>query len=494
MLSIEEIKRFIDEDKTSKKKQQAKVGLRYYEGDNDIKQYRVFYYNKDGKLVEDANALTIRPASSFFKEQIEQKTQFTLSVEDDWIKTDIPQLQEFMKPYFDDEFKSEIASVIDYGSIEGFSYVYVYQNEDDRRAFKFAEGLGIVEVEAKYASDRKDHVIYWYEDIIKSVGEDKDKLVTKIQVWDDKFCYYYIKINEQIKPDKTYAINPKPHITYFDKKEKVTYDTFGFVPFLRYDNNRKQFSDLKPIKEYIDDYDLINYGLSDNILSMSEGYVCVKGFDGDNLDELMQNVRAKKFVGVGADGDLDIKTVNIPTEARKAKMEQDEKDIYRFGMAISTTQMAEGNYTNGVNIKSRYALLDMKCSNAAKNLKVLLKKIVKIVLEEINEVNGTEFTLKDIYFNLDERKTIANELDNENIKLIEAQRKQVEITSLLNIQTLIDNQTLMEQIFNILDLDYEEYKDRLPNPEEETDLNKESEQILNNIIQTPENKEETIVE
>ncbi len=478
MLTVNEIKQFIQEDRTSKKKRQARVGLKYYDGNNDIKEYRIFYYNADGKLVEDKNALNIRPASGFFKEQVEQKTQFTLSIEDDWIKTDIPELEELMKPYFDDEFKSEIADVITYGSVQGFSYLYAYQNEDDRKAFKFAEGLGIVEVEAKYSSDGKDHVIYYYDDILKSFGEEKDKSIVKIQVWDEELCYYYVEINNEIKPDQSRVMNPRPHIIYKGKKDKLFYDTFGFIPFFRYDNNRKQISDLHAVKEYIDDYDLINYGLSDNILSLSEGYFCVKGFDGDNFDELMENVRTKKFIGVGEGGDLDIKTVNIPTEARKTKMEQDEKDIYRFGMALNTTALSEGNYTNSVNVRSRYALLDMKCNNAARSLKVLLKKIVKVVLDEINALNNTEFTLKDVYFNLDERETIANEVENADIALKDAQRKQVEVTTLLNIQTLVDNQTLMENIFDVLDLDYEELKDRLPNPEDIEASQLEAEKLL----------------
>jgi hypothetical protein len=36
MLTVEEIKRFIDEDATSKKKRFAKKGIEYYEGEHDI--------------------------------------------------------------------------------------------------------------------------------------------------------------------------------------------------------------------------------------------------------------------------------------------------------------------------------------------------------------------------------------------------------------------------------------------------------------------------
>ena len=66
MLSIEEIKRFIDDDMTSEKKQLAKVGQRYYEAEHDILQYRVFYWNADGNLEEDKTRSNIKISHPFF--------------------------------------------------------------------------------------------------------------------------------------------------------------------------------------------------------------------------------------------------------------------------------------------------------------------------------------------------------------------------------------------------------------------------------------------
>ena len=44
MLTLEELKTFIDEDAASTKKRFAREGERYYDGDHDIKGYRLFYY------------------------------------------------------------------------------------------------------------------------------------------------------------------------------------------------------------------------------------------------------------------------------------------------------------------------------------------------------------------------------------------------------------------------------------------------------------------
>ena len=191
----------------------------------------------------------------------------------------------------------------------------------------------------------------------------------------------------------------------------------------------------------------------------------VKGFQGDNLDELHFNTKTKKLIGVGDDGDVEIRTIDIPYEARKTKLELDEMNIYRFGMALNTSGLKDTNATTNLAIKAAYSLLDLKANKIEKRLKQFIRKLLKIVLDEINERNGTEYTQGDVYFAFD-REIPTNEQENAQIELTDAQRKQTEITTLLNIATHIDNETLMQLICEQLDIDYEDIKDKLPVPEE----------------------------
>lgn len=56
--------------------------------------------------------------------------------------------------------------------------------------------------------------------------------------------------------------------------------------------------------------------------------------------------------------------------------------------------------------------------------------------------------------------------------MTEAQAKQTEINTLLNLASNLDNETLMQNICGVLDIDYEEIKDKLVNPLEfEEDVN-----------------------
>lgn len=460
MLMIQEIKTFIENDRTSEKKRLARVGLRYYEADHDIRGYRIFFVNADGKMQEDLTKSNIKISHPFFTELVDQQVQYMLSGKDGFVLSDDPDLQEQLDAYFNDneDFTSELYEVLTGCISKGFEYMYAYKDENGRTAFQCADSIGVVEVEAKYAEDQKDHIIYWYVERVDKSG----KRVKRIQDWDDQQTYFYMQIDDgQIVPDDSQKINPRPHAIYQKfGDDSIYFEGFGFVPFFRLDNCQKQFSGLKTIKGLIDDYDLMACGLSNNIQDTNEALYVVRGFQGDNLDELMKNIKTKKHIGVDEGGDVEIRTVDIPVQARQTKLDLDEKNIYRFGMGFNSAQIGDGNITNIV-IKSRYALLDLKCNKLEIRLKQFMRKLLRVVLKEINEEHGTDYQMKDVYFNF-EREVMTNAADNAQIELTDAQKQQVQINTLLNLSTYLDSETLMQNICDILDIDYNEIKDKLP--------------------------------
>lgn len=463
MLKIDEIKTFIDQDAASRKKQLAKVGLRYYEADHDIKNFRIFYIDANGEVKEDKQKSNIKICHPFFTELVDQEVQYMLSGKDAFVRSDKPELQAELDAYFNDneDFTSELTEVMTGAIAKGFENMYAYKAQDGRTAFQCADSMGVVEVRAKETEDGCEYVIFHY---IDRIGKD-NKVIRRIQVWDDKQTVFYCQEdNGQIQLDTSVELNPRPHVVYKkDGDESTYYEGYGFIPFFRLDNCKKQFSGLKPIKHLIDDYDLMSCGLSNNIQDTNEALYVVKGFQGDNLDELMLNIKSKKHIGVDEEGDVEIRTIDIPYQARQTKLDLDEKNIYRFGMGFNSAQLGDGNITNIV-IKSRYALLDLKCNKLEIRLKQFMRKLLKVVLKEINDTKGTDYQQKDVYFDF-KREVMTNASDNAQIELTDAQKQQVQVTTMLNLATYLDNETLMQNICDILDLDYNEIKDKLPQPE-----------------------------
>ena len=464
MLKIDEIKRFIEEDHSSAKKRDARKGVEYYEAEHDIRNYRLFYYDSDGKLVEDTTRSNIKIAHPFFTELVDQEVQYMLSGEKPFITSDDPELQAELNKYFDDDFEAELNETLTGAISKGFDYMYAYRNADDRLSFQNADGLGVVEVRAKDTDDQTEYVIYWYVDRV----DKGTKLIKRVQVWDTKQTTFYVMDDKgKLTEDESVEINPRPHVIYRKDGDAATYfEEFGYIPFFRLDNNRKQQSSLKPVKALIDDYDLMSCGLSNNLQDVAEGIYVVTGFQGDNLDELIQNVKVKKHIGVDTDGGLDIKTIDVPYDARKTKLELDEKNIYRFGMGFNAAQVGDGNITNVV-IKSRYALLDLKCNKLEIRLKQFLRKLIRAVLAEINERNDSDYAERDVKIAFT-REVMTNAQDNATIEKTDAETQQIRITTLLNVASVLDDETVVRGICDVLDIDYEKIKDRLPeDPETE---------------------------
>ena len=464
MLTEAEIKRFIDDDFNSEKKRFAKIGQRYYEGDHDIKQYRMFYYNDDGELMEDTVRANNRICHPFFTELVDQLAAYMLSFEENPIraKANVDGLQEHLDTYFDDEFWAEIQEVITGANAKGFEYLYAHQNEDDRLSFHCADSMGVVEVRAKDTDDGCSYIIYWYIDRI----DKGKKKIKRIQVHSANETYFYTQVNDgRIVLDDNEKINPKPSIVWTADGKKYG-SGFGYIPFWRLDNNRKQISGLKPIKALIDDYDLMECGLSNNLQDFDKPIHLVKGFPGDNLNELQQNIKTKKIMNVDPEGGLEILTVDVPYQARKTKADEDEKNIYRFGMGFNSSQAGDGNVTNVV-IRSRYTLLDLKANKLERNLKRFLKDPIRVVIDEINSTNGTGFQYTDVEIHFD-RIIPTNEKENVENEKIKAEAEQLRINTILNIATIIGDEETLKLICDAYDLDFDDLKGKMVKaPEEE---------------------------
>lgn len=464
MLRTDEILNLIENDLASTAKGEARKSNDYYEGRHDIKDYNLYYFDEESQTFkQDKSRSNIKISHPFFTELVDQQVQYMLSKKADFVKSDIPELQAKLDECFGEDFISELYETVVDTVVKGKGYLYAYRNEDDKISFQSADSMGIIECDARDTTDGNEYIIYYYNDYLKA----KEKTILRVQVWDNKQVTYY-RQNEKGKLifDESKKLNPRPHVIYKheDDEEYRFYDEFGFIPFFRLDNNRNQTSNLAPIKDLIDDYDLMSCGLSNNLQDANEYLVVVKGFQGDNMENLINNVKVKKHIGVDAGGDIDFRTVSIPYEARRAKLELDEVNIYRFGMGFNSAQVGDGNVTNVV-IKSRYALLDLKCNKLEIRLKKLLRKIVGIVLDEINEKDETAYRQKDVYFDF-EREIITNASDNAQIKQIEAQTRAVEINTLLNVAGSIGNEKTLEAICELLEIDYEDVKSKLEKQEE----------------------------
>lgn len=456
MLNIGEIQTLLNT--IDNRKAQAKVGRRYYHAAHDIQDYRLFYYDAFGELQEDHTRSNIKIAHPFFTELVDQEIQYLLSNRDRIVTAEDAELQKEMDRYFNenDRFRAELADACTDAVVCGWGWLYAYVDTDGRLSFQCADSLSVTEADGRYTSDGRDYVLYRYLQRKDIYGH----IVYKIMVMDDNQTWMYTQVDSgtiTLDASTADAPNPRPHVLYKKHNSDDTYfEGLGFLPWFRIDNNREQVSGLQPIKALIDDYDLMSCGLSNNLQDASEYLVVVSGFPGTDMTELMQNLKTKKVIGTADGGGVEMKTVTVPYEARKVKLELDKENIYQFGMGFDASQVGDGNVTNVV-IKSRYALLDIKCDKLETRLRQTMGGILDVVLERINQERGTAYTRADVKMDFT-RSCITNESDNATIESTEATTAQTKINTLLAAAAQVGIDPVLPQLCNVLELDESEVR------------------------------------
>ena len=455
------LSRFIDDavktDRQSPIKEKMSEGLKYYDYKHDILKFRLFYYNEDGKLVEETNRSNIKIPHAFFTEQVDQKVQYLLSNPVEFETADT-ELKTYLEEYIDDDFQLMLQEMVEGASKKAYEFAYVYRATSGKLLFKVADSRKVVVI-----YDDMNEVIaiirYYDTDITK---DNRKVTVTKAELWDTEKTWFFVSssdYNNRFILDESQEINPRFHQVVEDSDGNLLGKGFGYIPFLKLSNNKNEKTDLEPIKALIDDYDLMACALSNNLVDFDHPIYAVKGYGKDNLDELVTNLRTKRTVGVSQDGGIDVKTVDIPVTARKTKLETDKEAIYKFGMAFDSSQVGDGNITNIV-IKSRYSLLDLKCNKTEIRLRAFIKQLLDIIIQDINERYHKSFKRQQVEVVIT-RSTLINQTDNAETEKVEAETKGQLIQNLLDVAPYLDDESLLKKICVVQDLDYDEVVQRL---------------------------------
>ena len=450
------LSRFIDDavktDRQSPIKEKMSEGLKYYDYKHDILKFRLFYYNDDGKFVEETNRSNIKIPHAFFTEQVDQKVQYLLSNPVEFETADT-ELKTYLEEYIDDDFQLMLQEMVEGASKKAYEFAYVYRAASGKLLFKVADSRKVIVI-----YDDMNEVIaiirYYDTDITK---DNRKVTVTKAELWDTEKTWFFVSssdYNNRFILDESQEINPRFHQVVEDSDGKLLGKGFGYIPFLKLSNNKNEKTDLEPIKALIDDYDLMACALSNNLVDFDHPIYAVKGYGKDNLDELVTNLRTKKTVGVSQEGGIDVKTVDIPVTARKTKLETDKEAIYKFGMAFDSSQVGDGNITNIV-IKSRYSLLDLKCNKTEIRLRAFIKQLLDIIIQDINERYHKSFKRQQVEVVIT-RSTLINQTDNAETEKVEAETKGQLIQNLLDVAPYLDDESLLKKICTIQDLDYDE--------------------------------------
>lgn len=372
------------------------LGEAYYYNDNDIRK-RQFYYWKDGQRVLDIEKVNHRIPHGWHKFLVDQKASYlvgkpvTFTCEDEEY---LAKLNEVLNDEFDDVLP-ELAVA---ASNKGREWLHPYINEDglfDYIQIPAEEGIPI------YGGPKRKNL----EAFIRYYSLDEETV--KVEVWDKQKVTYYEKIGiGELVLDVTEPINPAPHFMYGEQGYG-----WGEVPFIDFKNNNKAISDLTFYKELIDSYDRIASDVDNNLEEIQSLIYVLKGYEGQGLEEFMENLKRYKAIATDEDGGVDTIHAEVPIDTVEARLKRVSDDIIKFGQGVDNNPEKFGNAPSGIALQNLYSLLDMKANVLERKFAKAISWLVWFATEFINISEGKDYDYKTVkpVFN---KSMITNQVEN----------------------------------------------------------------------------------
>ena len=435
----EVIKSFISDYKLSLGYRNLIDGERYYRIKNDIlnkklNEYNVF--NQQSKMVEkkiNPNKSDIHLPHSFYRKQVDQKKIYVagkpISInynapvsgdKSDAVKQEEKKISNLVWNVLGFNFEELIKNSIVSASNAGRTWIHP-NYKDGQLIF---EKYSAKECRPIYDSETETHLvgmIHFYT--VEDLSDKTDKI--RVEYWDDKEVTYYIEekqsdgqesifVEDVTRPRTGCHYTKEIYDSVLNNLLRIEKHSWGKVPFIEIKNNEDRETDLLPIKNLIDAYDLINSNYVNTIEDLKEIVWLINGYGAEDLLALIENIRVNGIARTNdTAGSIDAKLLSIPYEARDALLKGLKELIYEFGRAVDTTNKdLVGKAPSGVSLEFLFSDLDMKADDIITSLRASLYEIIWYVLEDLKAANKITNDIDTFDFKIEFNKSrIFNEIE-----------------------------------------------------------------------------------
>lgn len=245
------------------------------------------------------------------------------------------------------------------------------------------------QIRAIYSEETLEPVLQYVIREYTVIGED-GKEIKRLELWDDKHVEYYTRGKREMIEDGRQS------------------HTYGRVPFIPFYNNSTQTGDLGMYKQLVDAIDKLISGFVNDIDDIQEIIWVLKNYTGETSDytydvktgekvektiDLLQTIKAKKWVSVDDNGGLEAVRGEIPHEARSVCMELLRKQLYISAMAVDPNPEQTGNAT-GTYIEFLYGLLELKAGLMETEFRAGFDEFIRAILRYLGEDEKTQIEQK----------------------------------------------------------------------------------------------------
>lgn len=414
MLNGKIIKDLINSDKTNISKKNMAEGVRYYDIENDILKAELNVTYIGERKVYDKNKIVDPLTSSFHQTLVDQKVGYIAGKPLTFSHKD-KNYSDKLRVLLGDKFDDLLVEWLTGAANKAVEFVHPFINEEGQFDYILSEAEQIIVIrDTKHQRDI-EYIIRYY-----TLTREDGKEFNKVEVWDSRQVTHYIELDSgEYVLDIEEEENPQPHYKSYNtlKKDLKIPKCWGKVPFIPLLNNTRMKTDLHPIKRYIDAYDRMSTGFISDINDIQMAIWLLRGYEGEGLDDFMQNLIKYKVISVGEEGGIESRTLEIPTQAREIMLKLLEKNIYKFGKGLNLDTEKFGQNPSGVALKFLYTPLDSKANTTIRKMMIAVRELLWYVTEFINRRDKTSYNYKEVTITVN-KTLIINE--SEQIKNVQS--------------------------------------------------------------------------
>ncbi len=355
-------------------REQQELGVLYYDQENKTIMERTKQYwkadekNSDsGSIVEDPYVSNYKVTSGFMSLLVDQKVNFSIN-SGMTAEIDGKELGDILHS----GWRDDLSEALEDASKKAFTVWQFYL--DDAKSVQYKE-IPAEQITLVRDGDKElKKVIRQYK-----TTNDKYEEVEVVELWDSETVTKYIR---ETGADWTFE-SSKYHLyetTGYGGVvgERVETERIGKgwerPPFAVLYNNPQMRTDLQPIQSDIDVYDIVKSDWANNLEDFNAMWWVVKNYGGADLKEFQADLKEKHAINLGEDGELDMKTIDIPYEAKKEFIELAKADIFRDGMGVNMSEI--NGAVTATEIRAMFYNLSMKATKTERMVNSFLKDVL----------------------------------------------------------------------------------------------------------------------
>lgn len=328
----------------------------------EILRYQKFIFDVAGCKHKDVISPNNKLCSGFFPQFITQQNQYLLG---NGVQFEKPETKTRLGKRFDTELQKLGRCALLHGKAFGYW-------ADRLHVFPVTEFVPLYD---ETDGTLKAGIRFW------QVDSDKPLNITLYEA--DGYTQYISKNNG--KPEIT--AEKQPYIVRMEQSEAfgaqvVGTENYSTLPIKQLNGNPNQQSELVGIRGQIDAYDRIKSGFANDMDMANFVYWLLKNSGGMTDKELTSFVQRVKNIGVVVAEDEsavpEMKTQDIPYQARQVYLEKLEKDLYRDFGALDVTVLQGGQKT-ATEIQAAYLPVDLKADMYEYELVEFVQSILELL-------------------------------------------------------------------------------------------------------------------